>query len=51
MADQIYKKGKAEKDLIVERMKERRSRRMAGAFLLFLWLFIGGKVGYMWLFG
>lgn len=31
MADQAYKRGKAEKDMIVERMKERQRRRMAGA--------------------
>jgi hypothetical protein len=30
VADQSYKKGKAERDMIVERMNERRSRRMAG---------------------
>ena len=33
VADQAYKRGKAEKDLIVERMKERQRRRMAGAFV------------------
>lgn len=36
VADQSYKRGKAEKDLIVERMRERRSRRMAGAFVVCL---------------
>lgn len=33
VVDQSYKRGKQEKDMIVERMKERQRRRMAGGWV------------------